>query len=134
MSQGPQAPIVFYDGDCALCHRAVQFVLSHDRDGVFRYAALQGTTAAAVLPGPHDVAPESMILYDETGIHRRSDAAWRIAARLGGAWPVLGWFRIVPRPIRDRIYDWVARNRYGWFGKVRVCSLPAPEHRHRFLP
>jgi predicted DCC family thiol-disulfide oxidoreductase YuxK len=133
MSQG-QGPIVFYDGDCALCHGLVRFLLAHDRDGVFRYAALQGTTAAVRLPAPAAGAPESMILLDETGIHSRSDAAWRIAARLGGLWSLLGWSRLAPRPIRDRIYDWVARNRYGWFGTVTVCHLPAPQHRHRFLP
>lgn len=127
-------PIVFYDGDCGLCNRFVQFMLEHDGAGIFHYAALQGTTAAAAIPAVTARAAESVILLDDAGVHDRSDAVLRIAARLGRGWALLGWLRMVPRPIRDRVYDWVARNRYGWFGYATVCRLPEPASRRRFLP
>lgn len=77
--------------------------------------------------------PDSIVLVDQDGVHFRSDAAIRIAKGLGPPWSVLGLLVVVPRPIRDATYDFVARNRYKWFGRQDSCSLPAPELADRFL-
>lgn len=126
-------PIVFYDGECGLCHRFVQFVLARDRAGVFRFAPLQGSTAASMIPG---LAAElgSVILKDDTGIHQRSEASLRVLARLGGAWRLAAVLRGVPLRLRDGVYAFIAKRRLGWFGTADACALPAPTQRARFLP
>lgn len=129
------APIIFYDGECGLCNKSIQFVMRHDRDQVFYYAPLQGDTAErAQLKPEGDPEAWSVVLVDEKGVHRRSTAALRIASKLGGFWSLLALFLIVPRFIRDAVYGWVARNRYRVWGKLEACPLPPPEARARFLP
>ena len=81
-------------------------------------------------PGP---LPDSIVLIDEGRLFTRSTAALRIARRLRFPWPLLYGLIVVPRPLRDFLYDWVARNRYRWFGKRDSCMLPTPELRARFL-
>jgi len=128
-------PIVFFDGVCHLCNRAVDFLLRADRRGVLRFASIQGETARAVLP-PLAGQPEGWAMFyaDETGVYQASDAALRICGRLGGAWALLRVLVLVPRPLRDALYRFVARNRYRWFGRRDTCRLPAAEERARFLP
>ncbi|GGJ40199.1 hypothetical protein GCM10008938_27820 [Deinococcus roseus] len=77
--------------------------------------------------------PDSIILIDQGRVYAQSDAALHIAAHLKWPYALLGMFRIVPRPIRDAVYDWIARNRYRWFGKQDQCMLPRPEWKSRFL-
>jgi predicted DCC family thiol-disulfide oxidoreductase YuxK len=127
------APIVFYDGDCGLCHRFVQFILARDRAGTFRFAPLQGPTAARLIPG---FAAElgSVVLKDETGVYQKSEASLRVLARLGGLWTLATPLRVVPRGLRDAVYSFIARRRYRWFGIADACALPAPAARPRFLP
>lgn len=129
-------PIVFFDGVCHLCNRAVDFLLRVDRRGVLRFAAIQGETAGAVLP-PLREAPEvwAMFYADGSGVYEASDAVLRIGRRLGGAWALLAAVAaIVPRPLREAAYRLVARNRYRWFGRRDSCRLPASGERERFLP
>lgn len=132
--------LVLYDGVCGLCDRAVQFLLEKDRAGAFHYAALQGETAAAVRQRhPELEGVDSMVFVrdhdsPDERVFLRSGAALEIAATLGGFWWVLSWLRVVPRPLRDFVYDQVARRRYGWFGKFDSCKVPAPAVRARFLP
>ena len=76
----------------------------------------------------------SILLRDRDGLHRKSDAVLRILVGLGGPWRLLGLLRLVPRPLRDIAYDFIARNRYRWFGKRDTCRMPTPEERERFLP
>lgn len=126
-------PIVFYDGECGLCHRFVQFVLARDRAGTFRFAPLQGPTAARLIPG-RAAGLGSVVLRDETGTYDRSEASLRILARLGGPWTLTRPLRLIPRAVRDAVYGFVARHRYGWFGQADACTLPSPAARSRFLP
>ena len=132
--------LVLFDGICGLCARSVRFVLRHDRADQFFYAPLQGETAAAVL-ARHSIAAdlETMIYVTDLDgpgerVFTRSDAALTILDELGGWWKVVAMLRIVPRPVRDTVYRFVARNRYRWFGQHDICQLPAPEQRERFLP
>lgn len=127
--------LILFDGVCNLCNGAVNFVIDHDPEGYFKLAALQSDEGQAVLKalGAADDALDSIVLVEESEVYRRSDAALRIARRLADAWPLLYGFIVVPRPIRDAMYDWIAHNRYDWFGKRDQCRIPTPELKERFL-
>jgi predicted DCC family thiol-disulfide oxidoreductase YuxK len=130
------APLLLYDGVCALCNGAVTFVLKRDRRRLVRFASLEGTTAAQVRAAhPGLAAVDSMIWLDAGGsVSIRSDAALAIGSYLGGFWGAMAAAaRLVPRPVRDWVYDFVARVRYRVFGKYDACPLPPPEHRARFM-
>ena len=130
-----EPPVIFFDGVCGLCNRAVDFFLRRDRQGRFRFAPLQGETAAARLDTADVESLGSIVLRDEAGTHRHSTAVVRILRRLGGVWGAAGWLLwLVPRPIRDLGYRLVGRNRYRLFGKKETCRMPTPEERSRFLP
>lgn len=129
------AAVILFDGVCNLCNGAVTFVIDRDPDGYFAFAPLQSETARAML-GPDDGlagAPETIILVEDGRIYTHSAAALRIARRLSGAWPLLYGLILVPKPVRDGVYRWVARNRYRWFGRADSCRLPTPEEARRFL-
>jgi predicted DCC family thiol-disulfide oxidoreductase YuxK len=132
--------LVLYDGVCGLCDRSVRFLLEHDRQAALSFAPLQGATAAGVLRRwqlgeelaslvfvRDEGTPDERVFVRSSGVLRAIDA-------LGGPWRIVAWLRIVPRPLRDALYDLVARHRYAWFGKLDTCALPAPETRARFLP
>ena len=130
------APLLLYDGICALCNGAVTFVLKRDRRGIVRFAALQGKTADAVRARhPSVESADSMVWVDVDGsVSTRSEAALAIGRYLGGFWGAMAaTARVVPRPIRDWVYDLVARVRYRVFGKYDACPIPPAEHRERFL-
>jgi predicted DCC family thiol-disulfide oxidoreductase YuxK len=131
----PDHPIILFDGVCNLCNGAVQFVIRHDPKGIFKLAALQSEAGQALLK-KHQLDPEalhSIVLILDDKVYRQSRAALEIARRLSGAWPLLYVFIIVPYFLRDWIYDWIAANRYRWFGKQDACMIPTPELRSRFL-
>jgi predicted DCC family thiol-disulfide oxidoreductase YuxK len=128
--------VILFDGVCNLCNGAVQFVIRRDPHGRFRFAALQSDAAKRLLaeawPGPGPV-PDS-IVYIENGVaHVRSSAALRIARDLGFPWCLARIFTIIPRGLRDAVYDSVARRRFAWFGARDACMVPTPELRARFL-
>jgi predicted DCC family thiol-disulfide oxidoreductase YuxK len=128
-------PIVFFDGVCVLCNGFVDRILRADRDGIFRFAPLQGETARALLPPQNDDPWQWSLLYlDERGVHAQSDASLEIWRRLGGAWRLLSLLRFIPRPLRDAVYRIVVRKRYRWFGERPTCRVPSPAERARFLP
>ncbi len=130
-------PVVFFDGVCGLCSEWVDWLFAEDANQIFHVSALQSGYAKANLdpkyvPGP-DADPTSIVLKDEMGTHIKSTAVLRTASKLGG---ILRWarlFEIIPLAIRDSIYDYVAKNRYRWFGKKETCRLPTKEERARFL-
>ncbi len=127
-------PVLFYDGECGLCNGFVQWVLKRDHQARFHFSTLQGELAARVIGAPQGPWREwSVVLADKDGLHRRSDAAIRTIAGLGGLWSFANLFRLIPRLFRDTVYEFVARNRYRWFGKVDACRLPTVSERARFL-
>lgn len=135
MENKTEHPILLFDGLCNLCNGSVQFILKRDPNGIFRFASLQSEEAEALLEQYED-KPESLdsvVLLEGEELYARSDAALRVARRLTGLWPLLYAFILIPRPIRDSIYNWIARNRYRWFGKQDQCMMPRPEWKHRFL-
>ncbi|MBK8499719.1 MAG: DUF393 domain-containing protein [Flavobacteriales bacterium] len=125
--------IVFFDGVCGLCNHFVDRLLRMDRARSLHFAPLQGSTAQERLPAGMADAMESVVYLRDGVVLQRSDAALQILIDLGG-WRVLhrGWF-IFPRTFRDFVYDWIARNRYRWFGKHETCRIPTPAERSRFL-
>lgn len=126
--------IVFFDGVCGLCNRAVDRLMRIDRNASLRFAPLQGETAQAMLPKGMADALESVIYLRDGEVLGGADAAIRIMTDLGGWRKINGALWIVPRPLRDAVYRWIARNRYRWFGKRETCRLPTAEERERFLP
>lgn len=127
--------VVLFDGVCNLCNSSVNFVIDRDPDGYFKFAALQDEKVAP-LRARFGITPEyldSILLVEDGQCYRESTAALRIARRLKGAWPLLYGFILVPRPLRDVVYRWIARNRYRWFGKRDTCRIPTPELRARFV-
>jgi len=125
------ARIVLFDGVCNLCNGAVRFIVARDPAGRFRFASLQSETARRLL---NDVAQSETIVLIEAGkTHTKSAAVLRIALGLRFPWPLWFAFIAVPRPLRDLVYDWVARHRYAWFGKRESCMAPTPELQKRFV-
>lgn len=129
--------VVLFDGVCNLCNGTVQFILDRDRAKHFQFAALQSEAGARVLAahgrGPVTGDPDSVILVEGGALYEHSDAALRVARRLGGVWSLLYALVVVPRFVRDAVYRFIARNRYRWFGRTETCRIPTPELRARFL-
>jgi predicted DCC family thiol-disulfide oxidoreductase YuxK len=135
----PSPELLFYDGHCGLCHRAVKFVLRHDRRGTaFRFAPLQGDTFQARVPPENRAGlPDSVVVLTADGkLLTRSDAFLHIFRRLGGEWRVLaGILEVIPRPMRDAVYNTIARIRYRVFGtRDDLCPIVPADLRARFDP
>ena len=115
--------------------RFVHFVIARDPGGRFQFGALQSASARRVLER-HDAPeplPDAMVLVDDGQFFSRSTAALRIARRLAFPWPLAYAFIAIPRPLRDWIYDVIARHRYQWFGQRDRCMVPPPSLRSRFI-
>ena len=128
--------IILFDGVCNLCNGAIQFVIKRDKKDVFRYAALQSEIGQQMVAERGiDTAKTDSIILIEPGVayYTKSDAALEITREFGGLWSVLTIFQWIPRSFRNVIYDFVARNRYKWFGKKEQCMVPTPELQAKFL-
>ena len=130
-----QHPILLFDGVCNLCNGFVQFVIKRDPEGIFRFTALQSKAGQELLTTHQQEKSNlsTVILLENGRVYTHSDVALRVATRLGGAWSLFSVFSIIPRSIRDHIYNWVAQNRYPWFGKKEQCMIPTPDIKARFL-
>jgi len=126
---------IFYDGDCGLCHRGVRFVMNRDADGkAFRFAPLSGKTFSALSLA---ALPDTMVVQTRDGRVLLQSSAWAyILQRLGGGWRlVAAVLRVIPRPIRDAVYAWVARVRHRLFSRpAETCPVASPLERARFDP
>jgi predicted DCC family thiol-disulfide oxidoreductase YuxK len=116
---------------CNLCTGSVRFVIERDSRKRFRFASLQSALAEKLL-GQRDQL-ESMVLVEGGKVYRKSTAALLIARSLDGLWPLLAIFMVIPRPLRDAVYDWIGSRRYRWFGKREACWQPQAELAERFL-
>lgn len=130
---GLQHPVILFDGVCNLCNASVQFIIKRDPKAIFRFAALQSETGQKLLAEHPQVSADSVLLADRGKIYQQSTAALKIAGRLSGLWPLFYVFMIVPRPLRDAVYNYIAKNRYRWFGKQESCMLPTVDLKSRFL-
>ena len=140
MREAETKAIVLYDGVCGLCNRAVQFLLKRDRHDRLQFASLQSDLAAKVL-NRHGMNHKSLdtvyavLNYGEPNetLLAKGDAFLFFAGVIGGFWRVARVVKVVPRPVRNWLYDFVARHRYQVFGKSESCMLPDPKQRHKFL-
>jgi predicted DCC family thiol-disulfide oxidoreductase YuxK len=128
--------IILFDGVCNLCNTAVQFVIQHDKKDVFRFVALQSDLGQEILKhiGINPDKIDSIILY-EPGVayYYKSSAAIQIAQNLGGFWHFGTVFKIIPTRIANKVYDYIAKNRYKWYGKKESCMIPTVELKSKFL-
>ena len=128
-------PVILFDGICNLCNASVQYVIKHDQKRLFRFASLQSFFGEKILRQknlPVDLF-NSFILFENKRIYTRSTAALMVAKRLSGFIKILYGFIIIPKFIRDAVYNLIAKNRYKWFGKQETCWLPAPALKNLFL-
>lgn len=125
--------MLLFDGVCTLCNGFVRFVIERDPAGRFQFAPLQSDAARRLLGAAPQPLPDSLVLVEDGRLFTRSTAALRVARGLRFAWPLAYLLVAVPRPMRDWVYDVVARNRYRWFGRRDVCMVPTPELQSRFL-
>ncbi|MGY6560445.1 MAG: thiol-disulfide oxidoreductase DCC family protein [Nitritalea sp.] len=127
--------IVLFDGVCNLCNSAVDFIIRKDRGDFFKVGALQSEAGKEVLADfqVKEDYLDSLIYIHQDKIYYRSRAALEISRKLSGLWPLAYGLIVIPAFIRDPIYDWIARNRYKWFGKRELCRFPSEEERAKFL-
>ena len=126
--------MVLFDGVCKLCNGSVNFILKRDRKAQLKLAPLQSDYGRQVIAS-HAVksySMDSILLLEGSRLSDKSTAIIRISKYLDGLWPLCMVFLIIPRFIRDFVYDIIAKNRYRWFGKYDTCSLPNPEYEDRF--
>lgn len=130
-----ERPILFFDGVCNFCNSTVNFIIRHDKKELFLFAALQSDKGREVLRHikHNEALPQSVILSYKGNIYEKNDAVLQIARLLGGPWTLILAGYILPRFIRDGIYDFIAKHRYKWFGKRETCMVPSPSVRARFL-
>ncbi|MBS1781349.1 MAG: DUF393 domain-containing protein [Bacteroidetes bacterium] len=130
------APVLYFDGLCNLCNGAVQYIIRHDKQRLFRFASLQseaGRQVQEVYRKQYGQVPDSLILQVNDKIYSRSDAALRTAILIK-RWKWLSKMcLVIPKFLRDGVYNLIARNRYRWFGKKESCMIPTPELQSRFL-
>lgn len=129
-------PIVFIDGHCVLCSGFSTWLVDHDTQLQFRLGALQGATARKLifdLIKKEDHLFSTILLFEDGHIYDRSTAVLKIFSRLATPWHYLGLFLWLPQILRDFVYDWVARNRYSWFGRHDVCRLPTVSDKTRLV-
>lgn len=133
-------PVLLYDGQCGFCNRSVQHILKHDRRKTMLFAALQGDYGKSIVTRHPELEDIDSLVFVEPlefayleQVFVRSDAALRVARYLGGPWYIALAAYVIPRSVRDFLYDQFAKRRYRWFGKYETCLLPPPEVRERFL-
>jgi predicted DCC family thiol-disulfide oxidoreductase YuxK len=128
-------PIIVFDGNCAFCSGWVQFALRHDRKGNYRFLAAQSPLGAALYThyGLSPTVLESNILLKDGRALLKAEGSLQAISGLGFPWSLINIFRILPRPLLDAAYDFIARNRFRWFGRRDSCFAPTPEVRERFL-
>ena len=130
------AKIIVFDGVCNLCNSAIQFVIKRDKKKQFFYTSLQGDLGKQLL-AERNIDPnkiDSIILIEPNiAYFHKSSAALEISKGLNGLYPLMSVFLIIPRPLRDWVYDFIAKNRYKWFGKKESCMIPTKEQQELFL-
>ena len=137
MESNKNKKIILFDGVCNLCNSSVQYVIKKDKNDAFRFAALQSEIGQKLTKERGiDISKIDSIILIEPGVayHVKSSAALEIAKEFGGVWKLLGSISsFLPVSIRDTVYDFIAKNRYKWYGKQEFCMVPTPELKAKFL-
>ena len=135
MQSNDQKSIILFDGICNLCNASVRFILKRDQTKKFLFASLQSDAAKEILlqqPSKKNNL-DTIILIDNGKIYERSTAAIKIGTKLGWMfkWVYVGY--LLPVKVRDALYNWIAKNRYKWFGKRENCFIPTEKEKSKFL-
>tara|TARA_R110000851_G_scaffold86328_9_gene187493 strand:+ start:1692 stop:2102 length:411 start_codon:yes stop_codon:yes gene_type:complete len=128
--------IILFDGVCNLCNSSVQYVIKRDKSNAYRFAALQSEIGKKLVEERGiDTSQIDSIILIEPGVayYTKSTAALKIAQSFGGVWQLTSVFEWIPEKIRDWVYDYIAKNRYKWYGKKDACMIPTPELKSKFL-
>lgn len=128
--------LILFDGVCNLCNSSVLYVIKRDKKNLFMFAPLQSNVGKQIIEefNIDTNKVDSIILYNpEKGIYHKSTAALKVASKLGFPLNLLSVFLVVPNFIRNWVYDFIARNRYKWYGKKDACMIPTPELKSKFL-
>jgi len=128
--------IILFDGVCNLCNGAINFIIKRDKKDVFRYASLQSEIGQKLITerGIDISKIDSILLIDPAKtFYHKSTAALQIAKQLSNPYPLFYLFLVIPKFLRDWVYDIVAKNRYRWFGKKETCMIPTPELKTLFI-
>ncbi|WP_058308121.1 thiol-disulfide oxidoreductase DCC family protein [Gracilibacillus massiliensis] len=126
--------IILFDGVCNFCSSSVQFIIKRDPNQKFQFASLQSDVGQQLISNynvPKDI--DSLVLIEGNRYYTKSTAALRIAKSLHRLYPLVSIFLLIPKIVRDRVYQIIAKNRYRWFGKKEHCMLPSPKDRERFI-
>ena len=135
MLPNKKQPIILFDGVCNLCNNSVKFILRHDKKEYFLFASLQSDASKNLLLHYNFKNNDfkSIMVIDQDRIYEKSEAVLIICKNLGLPWNLLGVFRILPKRWLDFLYDFVAKNRYKWFGKKEFCTMTDPTNKNRFI-
>lgn len=128
--------IILFDGVCNLCDSSIQFIIKQDKKDLFRFVALQSELGQEIIKyiGVDISKTDSIILYEPgKAYYYKAEAALKIAKELGGIYKALSWFSILPKSVSNIVYDYIAKNRYKWYGKKDACMIPTPELKAKFL-
>lgn len=135
MNEQSTHSIILFDGVCNLCNGAVNFVIKRDKSNVFKFAPLQENSGILLLK-KHAIGPQKLdtiILIENDRVYLKSTAALRISKKMSNLWPLLYVCILLPKFLRDAVYDYIAKNRYTWFGKKDQCMIPSPATKDKFL-
>lgn len=128
--------IILFDGVCNLCDSTVQFLIKRDTKDIFRFVAIQSDLGQEIIRhiGIDTSQTDSIILYEPgNAYYYKAEAALKIGKELGGLYTLLSLFRHLPKGLSNVVYDYVARNRYKWYGKKDACMIPTPQMKAKFL-
>lgn len=127
--------IILFDGVCNFCNNSINLVIRKDKRDYFSFAPLQ-SEAGKILTQKFNIdtsKTDSVLLIENDTLYSKSTAALRIARKMSGLFPLCYALIIIPKFLRDSIYDYIAKRRYKWFGKKESCMVPTPEIRKKFL-
>ncbi|QEC58503.1 thiol-disulfide oxidoreductase DCC family protein [Flavisolibacter ginsenosidimutans] len=135
MSDELSYPVILFDGVCNFCNAGINFIMRQDKNKVFRFAALQSEAGQKLLAQYNLPRKEfeSFVLIDEGKVYQKSSAGLKVYGKLPWYWKWTQVFWLAPKFIRNVVYDFIAKNRYRWFGKKEQCMIPMQEVRNRFL-
>jgi predicted DCC family thiol-disulfide oxidoreductase YuxK len=128
--------IILFDGVCNLCDNVVQFLIKKDQKDNFRFVAIQSDLGQKILLhiGVNNTDIDSIIVYiPSKAYYYKSDAAFVIAKSVGGVFSLLTFFKVFPESLRNLVYDYIAKNRYKWYGKKENCMIPTLQIQEKFL-